>query len=329
MPEGTPKQDLQIEVHAQYRKRINEQIGWLQEAAEAVAGTGAVITEVFDQPPEARDDAPMPDWTPEQEEKNREIGKRFGYGAEQNVPSGLSGGVRIMEGGMVWKMMAEAEALKDEDRPKTLVFAGSPFLKLNEKELTFLREKHNVSMPDDATQYDAARWLAERQADKAVSKKPIVLHFGYGVSEGNPIAFEATGQLVYIGETLEGQSVQLLRVDREIYQDADGNDKYRYQPDTARVMGILAEVLKAQGNDHDSVGLVTSNTYASRQVDAIRAGLDHSRRFGVAMYGRETLRGLGAPVPQEMALNHLPGDLRVTYDKLLQLKTEIEVSEQV
>lgn len=321
------KQDYNQEPKAQTRaligERVSEQLRWLNEAAEVIGGPNASIPAVFDLPPEVRDDAPMPDWTPEQTERIREIGQRFGYGAEQTVSSGLTGGVRIAEGGKVWKMMAEAEAFNDEKSPDSLIFAGSPYRNLGEDEKTFIEDKfgpESVSAQIDETEYDIAIMLAKKQADGVLLDRPVIASFGYDISEGNPTINQPTGQLIKIGETSSGQAVQVLRVDRDIY---DGS-KYRYQPDSAGLMKFMADVLTAQGKASDPVALVTSSTYASRQVDAIRSGLDSGHEFGVAMYGRSVIQALGASTPPEMPLNHLPGDLRITYDKLHQLRIELQ-----
>lgn len=317
-------QDPQFRLKVAVAEKATEQLGWLNEAAQVVGGPEAKPADVFDLPPEVRNDAPMPDLSPEQEEAIREVAQRFGYGAKENVPSGLTGAVCVAEGGKIWKMMAEAEAMKGEDNPRRYVFAGSPYRQLGADEHKFMKEVVGEELPENATEYDAAYWLALRQTDKKVPIDPVVLHFGYEVSEGNPPVYEATGQLIHVGQTEQAVPVEVLRIDREVYEE-DGKSKYRFQPAPDRVMGFMSEVLAAQGDREAKVPVayMTSNTYASRVVDAIRAGIREGRQFGVSMYGRNTILGLGAPAPKETPLNQLPGDLRITHDNLQQLLREV------
>jgi hypothetical protein len=319
-------QDPQRQVREAIAEQALERLGWLDDAAEVIGGRGAKFTKEFKAPEVvgdvARDDAPMPNWTPEQAEKIKAVGRRFGYGAEADVSSGLSGGVRIAEGGKAWKIMAEVEAFKAEDNPDTFIFCGSPFRKLGEDEHKFLKEEQEIDLPASATEYDLALVLARRQADGSVADEPVPQTFGYETSPGNLVTSEATGQLVQVGETSGGQSVQLLRIEGELYKE-DGQTKERNRPDTARVISFIAEKLTAEGKANDPIVVGTSNTYASRVPDTIRAGLelDPQRPIGIVMYGRGTISELGAPVPKEMPLNHLPGDLRLMHDKLQQLRT--------
>jgi hypothetical protein len=332
MPENLPsEQGPDQQLKRAIAERVTEQLAWLDQAAKVVGGPDATVPDVFDLPPEVRDDAPMPDWTPEQVDTVREIGRRMGYGAHEDVSSGLRGSVCIAEGGKVWKMMAEAEAINGQEDARTLVFAGSPFRPLGDDEHKFLAEVLGTPKPEGATEYDAAVWLARSHTDPRVQTDPVTIHFGYGVEPGNPFVAEATGQLIHFGQTSKHQSVQVLRVDREPYEE-DGRQKYRYQPDTMRLMTFMAQVLNAQGDTglepHRPklpVVLETSNTYASRVVGAIRAGLAVDRQFGVGMYGRNTIHELGAPLPKETSLNQLPGDFRVMHDELQQLRTEVAV----
>jgi hypothetical protein len=328
MTERIPDQDPQQQLRTALGERITEQLVWLNEAAEVAGGKGAQVVEVFDIPPPVRDDAPMPDWTQKQIDEERAIGRRFGYGAVETVQSGVKGGTRKNEGGKVWKLLAEDAAVEAE-AADTLVYSGSPDRLLGDDEHEYLREHEDelgASFGAGTTEYDFQAFLARRRADGKLFDEPMVLPFGYAVSDGNPTVFEPTGQLVQAGKTSKGQSVQLLRVDREDYEDEGGKTKFRYRPDTSRLMVILADVLEAQGKPDDPVAVVTSGTYASRQVDAMIAGVSHNRQFGVVMYGRSVLVALEAPVPAELPLNQLPGEFRLRHDKLLQLQTDLGIA---
>lgn len=316
----TPKKDTNAELETSIKEQTQERLELIDSLVQEVGGENAHIDDVLPTPPEVRNDAPMPNWTPEQEAKAREVGKQFGYGAEQDVQSGLSDVVSIAEGGKVWKILAEAEAIRAEDTSR-VIFAGSAYRKLGEDELTFLKDKHGLSLPPETTEYDAARWVAEKQLTEKA--EPVSLPFGYDVAEGNPLVQETTRQLVKLGQTTDGRSIELLRVDREVYTAEDGSQKYRFQPDNSRLMDFISEVLTLEGDNTAPVVFATSNTYASRQVNAMRAGLNKGRRFGVNMYGRQTIKDLNASVPPETPLNHLPGDLRIMHDSLEKLLTEL------
>jgi hypothetical protein len=315
MSERSAGQDPTLQNRAAIAERVGEQLGWLNQAAEIIGGPDARVEDVFDRPPEERRTAPTPDWTPEQAANVREIAHRLGYGAEHNVSSGLPGGILIAEGGLAWKIAAEAAAFEDETGPRTLLFAGSPHRVLREDEHEFLSQRLGVTLSGDATEYDLAGLFAERQADKTSGQREI-LHFGYETTEGNPTVHRSTGQLVYVGETSKSQSVQLLKVEGRV--DPEDGSKIIHKPKPVGLMRFMADVSALQGNKQESIGLVTSSTYASRVVDAVRAGISHGgRQFGVAMYGRQTLADIkGVPLQPDSPLNQLPGDLRETYDKL-------------
>lgn len=305
----------------QIAERIIEQLSWLNQAAEIVGGSGATVEKTFDVPPQVRQEAPAPKWSEEQIASIREIAHRFGYGAEHDVPSGVYGGARITEGGLAWKIASEVEALKREEGLETIVFAGSPYRSIKDEERAFIAERYEVELPEDATEYDLAHFFAQRQSSR-LADQPVAVAFGYKIAQGNSTVNENTGQLVHVGETSAGQVVQLLRVDREVYEE-EGKPKYRFQPDSAALMGFIADVMEAQGQV-GGVALITSNTYASRQHDAIRTGLTRGREFGVAMYGRATIAAVrGIDMLPDSPLNQLPGDLRVTYEKLQQLQLEL------
>lgn len=337
MTERFSDQDPQQEVRAAIAERVAERLQWLNEAAELIGGPGATVEEVFERPVvegnTARDDAPMPDWTPEQTEKMLAIGRRFGYGAQETVMSGIPGGVRIREGGKVWKMMAEDVAFDeeeatfgDEEMPHTKVYCGNIHRPLGTDELTFLREKQGIELPEGAAEYDFAMVLAKQKAE-IIYERPLVLPYGYALTPGNRLRTRPTGQVVQVGESARGQAHIVMQASGEQYFDeTEQRLKERNRPDTARVMSWWAEVLTAQGKLNDPIVEGTSNTYTSRVPDTERASLnlDPPRQLGVVMYGRKAIGALGAPVPKEMPLNHLPGDLRLMYDKLLQLEAALQ-----
>ena len=307
-----PKQDIDPGLRDSIREQAEGRLNLITNLVKEIGGTGAEMDNILPSPPEVRDEAPMPDWTAEQESRVREVGRQLGYGAEQDVISGLEGAVCIAEGGKIWKILAEAEAVKAEDTSR-VIFAAAKFRMLGEDERNFLKEKYDLTLPPEATEYDAAYWVASSQLEG--DPAPVVLPFGYELSEGNSVIQQATGQLHRIGHTPDGRSIELLEVNR--------STEGQFKPSNDRIMGLVAEILTLEGGDTSApVVFATSNTYASRQVNAIRNGLEQGRQFGVSMYGRETIKNLGAPVPAETPLNHLPGDLRIMHDSLQKLLAE-------
>lgn len=302
-------------------EKAKARIGYISELVAHIGGEAATIDEVFPLPPEVRADAAAPEWDSETEQKVRNVAHEFGYGAEQNVGSGLEGGARIVEGGLAWKIAAEATMLASE-RAENIVFAGSAHRKLREDEITFVKLYYGIDLSADATEYDVAKLAATRQINGLVQEQ--TLPFGYEVAEGNPIIQEATGQLINLGSSSEGTGINVLRIDRDNYE-VDGQPKYRYQPSSEVIMRLISDISTAVGDQTSPVALITSNTYASRVPDAWRAGAGRNRQFGVAMYGRATLAEVkGEPMSADSPLNQLPGDLRIMHDNLQKLLNELQ-----
>lgn len=324
MPESFSDQDPQAQVRAQIGERVNQQIGLIEDAARIVGGPDATVQETFEQPPEIRDDAPMPAWDPEQTAGVLAIAHQLGYGAQETTHSGLTGGVALLEGGKVWKIDAEVTAAS-ELSAHTLLFSGSPHVILDKPQLDYVKKRYGERLPEGTSEYEYAGFVARQTAGEAFAE-PEILPFGYELQAGNPLNFEQTGQFQTVGVTNDGKIVQLMRIDREIY-DEEGKSKYRHQPDPARRLGLVAEILTAKRNLLDPVEFVTSGTYAAKEVDTWRAGLQYDRPFGLTMYGRAAIVALqahGANVPVEMPINQVPGELRSRYDKSLQLQAELQ-----
>jgi hypothetical protein len=319
MSEFTGEQEPQQQTYERIHAWIGERARWIQEAAAAINGPMAVVEYAFDKPPEVRDHAPVPDWTEDQIVQVRAVARRLGYGAIENVPSEVVGGQRLIEGGKAWKMDAEVNAIEDEIDPSGYVICATPFRELGIDEKNYL----GADAKGLSTEYDYGRAIAERLA---AVKSESVLPFGYEVAQGNKTIQEATGQLIRKGQTESNQTVDLLRVDREVTgTDRKGRQQYRYQPDTTALMGFQADVLKLQGDITSPVAQETSGTYAERVVDVVRAGLAHRRQFGVGLYGRKELLQLNANLPAEMPLNQIAGSLRSYYEKLRTAVVELDL----
>ena len=299
----------------QLRQSIEQYVAdrkaWLQEGLEILG------LDVYPEPTEVRADGEDLGLSADQEIAFREVAGRFGLGGEVDVVSGARH--QIIEGGKPWKIEAEAAIA---DKAETVIYAGSPHRIIGQDERDYLTTKYGAELPDQVSEYYAAVMIATNQKDFVISESSV-LPFGYDIDNGHTLVQEQTGQLVQMG-TQNGRPVLALRVDREDYEDEEGNKKYRNQPDSAALMGFIADVLSATGDDVSSVGLNTSNTYASRAIDAVRAGLSRGRVFEVGMYGRETLAEIqGKPATEPTAINQIPGELHAMSAKLSALQAEL------
>lgn len=302
--------------------KVGQQVARIEALAVEIGGEGATVESVFPEPPEVRDDAPEPDWGDEQIAVAREMAHEFGFGTEQNVPTGLKGGALILEGGLAWKIAAELAAVADEDDPAAVIFAGSPNRKLNDAEKAFLREKYDTDLGEGATEYGLASFMADMYA---TAREERDLGVGYEVAEGNETIQGETGQLLRVGRRGSRTDIVLVRVDRENFTNDDCQARYRFQPDSAMLMKLTADALAAHGDTDTPVGLISSNAYASRKVDALRAGLRNGREFAVGMYGRQTMADIkGEDIKPDTPLNQLPGDLFMMHFKLQALKADLQ-----
>ncbi len=299
---------------------IQERSRWIGDAVEIVTGQrGLDPTVVFQAPGEVRAKDEGLTLTEQQEADIRAVASRFGLGAEQDIATEAE--VQVNEGGKPWKIEAEAAITGSAH---TIIFAGSPFRKLGADESGYLEAKYGQAAE---TEFDMVRQVAIAQDGFVALEQDEVLPFGYDIQNGHSLVQAATGQLVKIG-TVNGKDVVLLRVDRENYTDEEGKSKYRKQPDTAAVLGFVSNVLAACGDESSAVGFNTSNTYPSRAVDMVRAGLKAGRNFVVGMYGRNTILSLDPPtVPAQTAINQIPGELREIYGKLQLLAEELRAEQ--
>lgn len=304
---------------------LSERAGWMADAVEVLAGNRDTDPSiVFMAPTEVRDDAEPLVLTDEQETVLREVAGRFGIGGEANVNSHAD--IQILEGGKPWKIEAEAQITGGA---KTILFAGSPHRTIGQDETDYLKTKLPEGIEPASDEYAMARQIAELQEGYVALEADETLPFGYDIQNSHALVAEETDQLVRIGKLGEADVV-MLRVDRENYVDENEEDtkkrnKYRNQPDSAALLGIVSEVLSAAGDETSIVGINSSTTYASRAVDTVRAGLKSGRTYSVGMYGRQTLADVkGEPVAEPTGINQIPGELHTMQEKLVQLATEYE-----
>jgi hypothetical protein len=316
--------------HKLIRERAEAHVRRLEELVVAIGGEDATVesvlpTKYLEGPESVRRDAPLPEWTPDQIEAAQAVAHELGWGSEQDVESGLSGGVRILEGGLAWKIAAELEAAQRDGDPNSLILVGSKNRKITDDERAFFQERYGVALGADATEYDIAAFFAKRAADKDDSHEGTVEPFGYQVAPDNPTVYEATEQLISMGANQAGQEVLIIRSDREDYVDDEtGKKKYRYQPRTVNLMNFVSDVLTAKGFVDDPVGFVTGSGYPSRIPDTIRAGLSKNRQYGLAMYGRANMAEVRQkPIQLAPNLEQLPGELGKTHKRYKTLLAEL------
>lgn len=283
--------------------------------------------EIFAAPGEVRATGVALELTGEQEEALRDVVGELGFGRETDLTAeqvGLpSGYVAIIEAGQPHKIEAECRLA---DTAGTLLFAGSPYRKVaSEAERASGARVLGIDAENlGATEYDVVRQIAEAQPGFIPNETgDEVLSFGYDIYQNYEVSESPTGQLVKIG-TVENRDVVLLRIDRENYVE-DGKSKYRFQPGSAAVMGIVSDVLSKSGDSETPVGFLTSATYQpSRDIDGARAGMKHNRQFGVVTYGTATLAEVkGEPVAAPGPINQLPGELHKAAQQTAKLAAEL------
>ena len=304
------------------REYVQERMQWVAEAVGVLAGDSSLDPQqVLPAATEVRADGQNPNLTVEQEFALREIAGRFGIGGETDVHSGADH--ELIEGGLAWKIDAEAAIAQPN---KSYIFAGTPHRPVNrEDEIEFMKKRLGDAVAIGTSEYDIARQLAEAQEGFLPIDKDMIMPFGYDITNGFQLVAQQTGQLVHIGD-IGDKPVLHLRVDRENYTDeTDGKIKYRSQPDSAALMGFIADVLTAVGDNASTVGMNTSNTYSSRVIDAVRAGMARNRSFSVGMYGRNTIsRVKNEAVAEPTAINQIPGELHTIHSKLQLLDSELK-----
>jgi hypothetical protein len=315
---SNPDQDLRHTVETY----LSERKEWMADAVGIYApdrNRNHNPLEVFPEPTAVRAEAPDPELTAGQESALRTIAGRFGLGGEVDIVSNAD--YQINEGGKARKVDAEAQI---NQGAKAIIFASSPDRLIGEDEVAYMQERLNKDIPIAETEYDMVRQIACWQKGFVLLDKPKVLPYGYNIHNNFTLVHEPTGQLVKIGEW-GSADVLHLRVDRENYFDEEGKDKFRKRPDSAALMGFISGMLLAQGDETSSVGINSSTTYASRAVDAVRAGLEHGRIFHVGMYGRQTLANVERkPVAEPTEIQHIPGELHEIQSKLIQLQAAFD-----
>lgn len=257
----------------------------------------------------------------------RKAAAELGFGRMENrnlSEQGLIGANVIIEGGQPHKMQAEAVLVAEDTgaQPKRIFIAGSPHRKLtNQAEI---ESAERIFGEAGETEYDTARQVA--QSLPGFHPEEYDLPFGYDIQNNYTVTNQATGQLKMIGWS-GNTPVILLKVDRENYIEGD-QQKYRNQPGTADLVGVVDAVQKQEDDPTTPIALVTSATYEpSRLVDCVRASLVHNRTVGVAAYGSNCLAAIkGEDLPAPAPLNQLPGELHKLAQQVVKLEATLKQS---
>lgn len=297
---------------------VTERLGWVREIVEVKYGEDVQgdLLELLPKPTSPRSDAPGWELDADQEHKVREIARRFGINAQEDLQSGAH--TDFLEGGKPWKIEAE---LATTDQAEVIIFGGSNYRKLGADEAEFMTVKYGARQDETEpeTEYQMVRRIAEGAEGFVAHDEDKVLPFGYDIDNGQALVSGETGQFIEIG-TINDKPVVLLRVNQEVQPDGS----YKKQPNALDLMRVIAAAKSSVGDDETSIGFVTSNSYASRAITTVEAGLDTDRDFRVGMYGRVTIAATGGNVPAETALNQIPSEIHEIAASTLRLQARLE-----
>lgn len=297
---------------------LNQSSNALREAVSIISPEtpDADPLDVFPAPQERRADDEGIGFTPDQEKRLRATAAELGFGrSEKRTVSelGLSGGHVIIEGGQSHKMLAEALLVSEDEssNPASIIITASPNRQIKEAEQEVTARVLGLDIGEVAsTEYEVAKQVAEKIPGFEKAETETQLPYDYDIDNNFQVSDKPTGQLSVIGKVSD-TPILLLRVDREDYVDEEGKSKYRKQPDTAALITIVDSVLRASGDETNTIAFVTSGTYQpSREVDGARASLSVKRIVGIPTYGTALLAKVkGEPIPAPGPINQLPGEL--------------------
>lgn len=312
---------------------------WLREAVEAVTGNPDDDPRtVFPTATEVREDTPPVRLEPEAEGAFRAAAANFGIGGEENVLSGAR--VEVLEGG---KLLTKVRAEQMIAHADTVIYAGTPERPLGKDERAYIesrmRQQGISGVPIPQNEHEGMAALAMLDDDFHALPQPEIINAGYEIESRQSLRAtnQPTGQLARIG-TSGSKDVYHLRVDRQYLETTNAQGKQEFvQPDAAALMGFVADALPAMGLDSESsIGVLTSNTYASRAIAVRRAGVEANRsnHFSVGMYGRATLgeaqreAGLPAAPVNVPTTGHVAGELNTIRDELDLLHAALQKQRQ-
>lgn len=277
--------------------------------------------------------------TDEQKEHLIAEADKLGFGHPESVglsEQGLQGAVAVIEGGQPHKMMAEALLVAND--PNAASLGGIIFTASGQREVDSDAEIASAVKlfggdQTGKTEYDMALQVMQRlpgfREPIEVAEVKGVLNFSYDIQNGFEVSNEASGQLVRagsLGPTTLSPHVHILRIDREDYIDEDNNPKYKNQPDTAEVIGLVDAAQRQGGDRKTPVAFVTSGVYRpSRAVLTALAGLETGRHVGLVTYGNDLVnevRGTDLPAP----VKQLPGELQYMAEKSVDLEAALKAA---
>lgn len=219
---------------------------------------------------------------------------------------------KILEAGKKDKLLSEMAVARAEAAAgygRTEFYIGSP-RELDSDETTELQKLLPEDVPVARTEYEMARQLAELQAGFVPLEKPEILPYGYDVDNNYALVEGPTGQFVKLGQRGEVDIV---------WARLDGVPKVN-RPKTADQLLVISRILRAQGDETSSVGIVSGSGFISRRTEGMRAGLEDGRSFEFSAYGRKTIanvKGKAESAPLDDLQINL--ELNKCFDRLLLL----------
>ncbi len=280
-------------------------------------------------PVRAEGDEPM-QLTDEQKEQLMARADELGFGREESMTigeQGLGGSMVVIEGGQPHKMMAEALLVANDTdaKPRAIILTASAQRKIEgEAEIASAVNLFGGGQTGN-TEYDMALQVLRKLPDfRDPEEHEIqgVMSLSYDIQNGYAVSQESSGQLVrvgYLGSGSLATAVHMLRIDREDYVE-DGKPRYRKQPNTADIIGIIDAEQKLAWNTERPIAFVTSGVYRpSRAVLVALAGLETGRHVGLATYGNalvNEVRGTDLPPP----VKQLPGELQYMAEMSVKLE---------
>lgn len=297
--------------------------GGLVRAVEAITGDASQNPlDVFPNPAdkERREDVEFGvELTADQEVAFRSAMAELGIGRESNRDAAMvglpDGYLALLEGGQAHKMLAELNITAETAiRPRAIILAGDTERAIPEKEQEVTARVLGINREQvGATEAAVAEQILRAHPD-FVPEDESVLPYGYTID--GELLDEQTGQLRRIGTIGEIPAV-VMRIDREWYEDEQGERKFRRIDNFAK-MKIVSQI--EVGN---AIGFVSSSTYQpSIEIDALRAAQETGSMIQVPTYGTaELARVKQEALPQPPALQQLAGEAYKTAQQLAKLET--------
>lgn len=296
---------------------LNERV--LRDAVAIVSPDApeTLVTDVFPGAGKVRREGEVIPVTAKQESDLREAMAELGFGLETDrnyKAAGLRPGfLAIIEGGLLWKVVAERELAAAASAEVLLGTEDAKIIKKGD-EIAFGASR-GILLTPETTEYEGIRRLVSSVSDVT-----------YPVSQ----AFDEEDPGYRVGTHDSGQFVRLPSGHRPLIlaknndvRNEDGSVRRR-RPDTAAWLGIMDRLIHVtSGNTDVELGFVTSRTYQpSRELAVARFALTTERKAAVLAFGTERLAAVKFEDVKPPVLANLLGEINQTAKQLDLLKAE-------